>query len=107
MDIATNELLFDWASYPGVGLDLSYTQPAPGYYDYFHINSIDLWPGPDRDLLISSRATCAVYLVDRETKQVDLAAQWQAERLLDGARQPVLFQHDARALGRRFGAQPL
>ncbi|HXW81543.1 MAG TPA: arylsulfotransferase family protein, partial [Acidimicrobiales bacterium] len=51
VDVATNEVVFDWASYPAVGLDLSYTQPTAGYNDYFHINSIDLWPGPDRDLL--------------------------------------------------------
>lgn len=98
VDIATNELLFDWASYPGVGLDASYTQPAPGYYDYFHINSIDLWPGPDRDLLISSRATCAVYLVDRETKQVSwrLGGKRSDFSMVPGSR--FYFQHDARAL---------
>ena len=106
VDIATNELLFDWASYPGVGLDASYTQPAPGYYDYFHINSIDLWPGPDRDLLIChGPPVLSIWWTARPTGE--LAPRWQAERLLDGAGQPVLFPARRPRSGRRFRDQPL
>ena len=98
VDIATNDLVLDWASYPGVGLDLSYTQPAPGYYDYFHINSIDLWPGPERNLLISSRNTSAVYLVDRQTKQVVWRLGGKRSDFSMGPGSQFWFQHDARAL---------
>jgi Arylsulfotransferase (ASST) len=98
VDIATNDLLFDWASYPAVGLGLSYTQPAHDYNDYFHINSIDLWPGPDRDLLISARATCAIYLVDRETKQILWRLGGKRSDFSMGPGSQFWFQHDARPL---------
>ncbi len=98
VDIATNELLFDWASYPKVGLDLSYTQPSRTYFDYFHINSIDLWPGPERDLLISARNTSAVYLVDRQTKQVIWQLGGKGSDFSMGPGSRFWFQHDARAL---------
>jgi Arylsulfotransferase (ASST) len=98
VDIATNDLVFDWASYPEVGLDAAYTQPTHGYFDYFHINSIDLWPGPARDLLISSRATCAIYLVDRETKQVAWQLGGKRSDFTMGAGSRFWYQHDARAL---------
>jgi len=98
VDIATNDLVFDWSSYPEVGLDASYTAAGRGYFDYFHINSIDLWPGPGRDLLISSRNTCAIYLVDRQTKQVTwrLGGKKSDFSMASGA--TFCFQHDARAL---------
>jgi Arylsulfotransferase (ASST) len=98
VDIATNDLIFDWASYPAVGLDLSYTQPTHGHNDYFHINSIDLWPGPNRDLLISSRATCAIYLVDRQTKQVVWQLGGKKSDFAMGPGSQFWYQHDARAL---------
>lgn len=98
VDIATNDLIFDWSSYPEVGLDLSYTEPRRGYFDYFHINSIDLWPGSERNLLISSRNTSAVYLVDRQTKKVvwRLGGKRSDFSMSPGVR--FYFQHDARAL---------
>jgi hypothetical protein len=51
LDIATREVLFEWHSLEHVGLDESYARP----YDYFHINSIDVYD--DDHLLISSRHT--------------------------------------------------
>ena len=103
VDIATNELLFDWASYPEVGLDLSYTQPGRTYYDYFHINSIDLWPGPERNLLISARNTSAVYLVGRQTKQVVWQLNGKRSDFSMGASSRFYYQHDARALADSSG----
>ena len=41
-DVATNDLLFDWPCYPAVSPELSYSGQTG---DYFHGNSIDLWPG--------------------------------------------------------------
>jgi hypothetical protein len=95
VDIATNELLFDWTSYPAVSPYFSYESHDS---DYFHINSIDLWPGPERNLLISSRNTSAVYLVDRQTKEIiwRLGGRKSDFKMGPGAR--FCFQHDARAL---------
>lgn len=98
VDVATNELLFDWASYREVGFDLSYVKAGRGYFDYFHINSIDLWPGPERDLLISSRNTSTVYLVDRQTKQITWRLGGKRSDFTMGPGTGFCFQHDARAL---------
>ena len=98
VDIATNDLVFDWPCYPEVGLDLSYARAGRGYFDYFHINSIDLWPGPERDLLISSRNTSAVYLVDRQTKAVVWRLGGKQSDFSMGSGSWFYYQHDARAL---------
>jgi Arylsulfotransferase (ASST) len=98
VDVATNDLLFDWASYPAVGLEVSLTQPAATYFDYFHINSIDLWPGSDRNLLISARNTSTVYLVDRQTKEVIWQLGGKRSGFSMGPGTQFCFQHDARAL---------
>lgn len=95
VDVATNELLYDWASYPAVSPDLSYTPTAS---DYFHINSIDLWPGPERNLLISARNMGAVYLVERETGGVLWQLGGKQGDFVMGPAAPFFFQHDARAL---------
>lgn len=98
VDIATNELLFDWSSYPEVQPGLSYVGNEAGYDDYFHINSIDLWPGPDRDLLISSRNTSTVYLIDRSTSTVRWRLGGKRSDFALGPDAGFYFQHDARAL---------
>jgi hypothetical protein len=95
VDVATNQLLLDWPSYPTVSPDLSYTHP---YGDYFHINSIGLWPGSARNLLISSRDTCAIYLIDRQTKRVIWRLGGKRSDFAMGPGTPFYFQHDARAL---------
>ncbi|MGH2843499.1 MAG: arylsulfotransferase family protein, partial [Solirubrobacteraceae bacterium] len=98
VDVATGRLLFDWSSYPAVGLSDSYASPAPASFDYFHINSIDRWPGPGRNLLISSRHTCAVYLVSQETKRIvwQLGGKQSSFRMKPGVQ--FWYQHDGRAL---------
>ncbi len=98
VDIATNDLVFDWSCYPEVGLELSYARAGHSYFDYFHINSIDLWPGPGRDLLISSRNTSAVYLVDRQTKRVAWRLGGKRSDFSMGPGSMFYYQHDARAL---------
>jgi Arylsulfotransferase (ASST) len=95
VDVATNDLLFDWPCYPAVSPELSYTH---SYGDYFHINSIDLWPGPARNLLISSRNTSTVYLVDRQTKQVIWRLGGKQSDFVMGPDTRFYFQHDARPL---------
>jgi hypothetical protein len=94
VDVATGKLIFDWASYPAVPVSDSYV----GGQDYFHINSVDLWPGSARNLLISSRNTSTVYLVDRATKKIiwQLGGKHSSFKLGSGV--AFNFQHDARAL---------
>jgi hypothetical protein len=103
IDIASKELVYDWASYPTIPISESYTN-TDGTGDYFHINSIDLWPGPERNLLISSRNTCAVYQISRQTGGV----VWKIggknpsfDMVGNGTR--FSFQHDARPLADRSG----
>jgi hypothetical protein len=90
VDIETGEVLFEWHSLEHVGLDNSYTKP----YDYFHINSIDIY---DEDhLLISSRNTCTVYKVDRKTGKIvwRLGGKKNDFEMAEGTQ--FAFQHDAR-----------
>lgn len=95
VDIATNDLVFDWASYPRIPVSDSYSNPGK---DYFHINSIDIWPGSARDLLISGRHTSTVYLINR----TDHTVRWQVggknSTFSIGQGAGFSFQHDARAL---------
>jgi Arylsulfotransferase (ASST) len=49
LDIATGRVLFEWHSFPQVGLQESYAKPPrtrpgkkTGPFDYFHVNSVDL-----------------------------------------------------------------
>ncbi|MGH3261700.1 MAG: arylsulfotransferase family protein, partial [Trebonia sp.] len=103
VDVATNRLLFDWSCFPRVPTGLSYVNDYGRYYDYFHINSIDLWPGRAHDQLISARNTSAVYLIDRKTSRVrwTLGGKRSDFQLANAAR--FYFQHDARALPDRSG----
>jgi hypothetical protein len=90
VDIETGDVLFEWHSLEHVGLDNSYTKP----YDYFHINSIDVY---DEDhLLISSRNTCTVYKVDRKTGKIvwRMGGKENDFEMAEGTQ--FAFQHDAR-----------
>jgi Arylsulfotransferase (ASST) len=101
LDIATGRVLFEWHSFPQVGLRESYWRPpaarpgkTPGPFDYFHVNSVDL--EPNGNLLVSSRNTHTVYEIDRTTKKIlwRLGGKRSDFRLGPGAR--FAWQHDAR-----------
>lgn len=95
-DILTGAVLFKWSSYPAVPVSRTY---LPGNADYFHINSIDQWPGSDRNLLISSRHTNAVYLIERSSGNILWIAGGKASTFdMVGAATRFEYQHDARAL---------
>jgi hypothetical protein len=97
VDVATNDLVFDWPCYPAVPTSATYNANPTG--DYFHMNSIDLWPGPERNLLISGRDTSAVYLVSRATKRVIWQAGGRTSSFqMTGPGTRFSYQHDARAL---------
>jgi hypothetical protein len=103
VDIPTGRVLFEWHSFPQVGLKESYAKPpsaregakaAP--YDYFHINSIEL--EPNGNLLLSARNTRALYEIDTKTRKVlwRLGGKRSDFRLGPGVR--FAWQHDARRL---------
>ena len=97
VDIETGEVLFEWHSLEHVALEESYYRPKEdqeGSFDYFHINSIDVF---DADhLLISSRTTWTVYKIDRKSGKViwRLGGKNSDFEMGPGAR--TTYQHDAR-----------
>ena len=101
IDIPSGRVLFEWHSYPEVGIKESYSNPPkkqlgtkPFPYDYIHLNSIG--EGPDGNLLISGRNTHAVYNIDRKTGKIlwRLGGKQSDFKLGSGVR--FAWQHDAR-----------
>jgi len=101
VDIATGRVLFEWHSYPQVGITESYAPPpkasagakaAP--YDYFHVNSIDM--EPSGNLLVSARNTHAVYQIDHKTKKVIWRLGGKKSDFTMGPGTRFAWQHDAR-----------
>jgi Arylsulfotransferase (ASST) len=101
VDIPTGRVLFEWHSYPQIGIEESYSNPPkkqlgtkPFPYDYIHLNSID--EEPNGNLLISGRNTHAVYEVSRKTGKVlwRLGGKKSTFELGPGAR--FAWQHDVR-----------
>jgi hypothetical protein len=101
VDIPTGRVLFEWHSYPQIGVKESYSKPPKKQlgtkafpYDYIHINSID--EEPNGNLLISGRNTHAVYEVNRRTGKVlwRLGGKRSDYRLGPGVK--FAWQHDAR-----------
>ena len=101
IDIPTGRVLFEWHSYPQIGIKESYSDPPkkqlgtkPFPYDYIHLNSIA--EGPEGNLLISARNTHAIYNVSRKTGKVlwRLGGKKSDFKLGPGVR--FAWQHDAR-----------
>jgi len=95
IDPSTGRLLFEWHSLGTIGIGESRDRPERGMpFDYFHLNSMEV--GPDGDILISARNTCAVYEIDRTTGAVNwrLGGKRSDFRLDRGSR--FCRQHDAR-----------
>jgi Arylsulfotransferase (ASST) len=101
IDIATGRVLFEWHSFPQIGIKESYSRPPkkqlgtkPFPYDYIHINSID--EEPNGNLLISGRNTHAVYEVSRRTGKVLWRLGGKKSDFKLGAGATFAWQHDAR-----------
>jgi len=101
VDVATGHVLFEWHSYPEIGVQESYSRPPKKQlgtksfpYDYIHLNSID--EEPNGNLLISGRNTHAVYEVSRKTGKVlwRLGGKKSDFRMGPGA--SFAWQHDVR-----------
>ncbi|KAI0004378.1 Arylsulfotransferase-domain-containing protein [Xylariaceae sp. FL0662B] len=108
LDIATGELLFEWASLDHVSPDeailpINPGQAGSGYnssdaWDYFHINSVD--KDADGNYLISARDACSIHKIN----STDGRIIWKLNGKDSSFRVPkdaeFCFQHDARFLGR-------
>ena len=101
VDIPTGRVLFEWHSYPEVGLSESYVPPpeksagkkaAP--WDYFHVNSIDA--EPNGNFLISARNTHAIYELSRSTKKIVWRLGGKKSDFKMGQGTNFEWQHDAR-----------
>lgn len=101
VDIRTRKVLFEWHSYPRVGVKESYAPPpdpkkgadaAP--MDYFHINSIDV--EPNGNFLVSARNTHAIYEIDRKTKKILWRLGGKRSSFKMGSGTSFAWQHDAR-----------
>jgi hypothetical protein len=101
VNVKTGRVLFEWHSYPQIGVAESYAPPpdakqgvkaAP--YDYFHINSIDV--EPNGNFLISARNTHAIYEIDRKTKKVLWRLGGKKSSFKMGPGTTFAWQHDAR-----------
>jgi Arylsulfotransferase (ASST) len=95
IDIATGLVEFEWHSLGHIHLSESYAPRTPdGPYDYIHANSTDL--EPDGNLLVSGRATHAIYELDRHSGNVlwRLGGKRSDFKMSPGSR--FVAQHDAR-----------
>ncbi len=101
IDIRTGLVMYEWDPLEDVPLSDSY-MPVGGAsvawpYDWFHLNSIAL--EGDGSLLISSRATWAVYDIDSATGQIVWRAGGREPSFTMGPGTLTAWQHDARPLG--------
>jgi arylsulfotransferase ASST len=101
VDIRTGRVLFEWHSYPLVGISESYAPPPSAKkgakatpYDYFHLNSIEV--EPNGNLLVSARNTHALYEIDRKTKKVLWRLGGKKSDFKMGPGTNFAWQHDAR-----------
>ncbi|MGH2850218.1 MAG: arylsulfotransferase family protein, partial [Solirubrobacteraceae bacterium] len=101
IDVRTGLVRYEWDSIEHLPLSDSY-MPASGAkvswpYDWFHLNSIAL--EPDGHILISARATWALYEIDPATGQVEWELGGRAPSFTMGPGTATAWQHDARVLG--------
>jgi len=101
VDIPTGRVLFEWHSYPQIGVTESYSRPPRKQlgtkafpYDYIHLNSID--EEPNGNLLVSGRNTHAVYEVNRRTGKVTWRLGGRKSDFRMGRGTRFAWQHDAR-----------
>ncbi|MGN6171027.1 MAG: arylsulfotransferase family protein [Solirubrobacteraceae bacterium] len=94
IDIATGKVIWEWHSLGHVPLASSYSQFHSAVpYDYFHMNSIQQLP--DGNILISSRNTWAVYLINKKTGKIMWKLGGKHPSFKMGPRTNFEWQHDA------------
>jgi Arylsulfotransferase (ASST) len=95
IDIKTGLVMWEWHALGHIPLSES-NNPAPKYsypWDYVHINSIS--PGPNGDVLLSSRNTWALYDVDIASGQVRWRLGGSHSSFKQGSGTRFYWQHDA------------
>lgn len=95
IDVKTGLVMWEWHAIGHIPLHDSYTAvpPAGSNWDYAHINSID--PGPAGDLLLSARATWAIYDVNIHTGHVIWRIGGRHSDFRHGPGTRFYWQHDA------------
>jgi hypothetical protein len=101
IDIATGLVRWEWHSLDHVGASESEVETPSGAapWDYFHINSIDVWgagtssPG---DMLISARSTWAGYQLQHGSGRILWRLGGNSSSFKMGPGTEMAWQHDAR-----------
>ncbi len=96
-DVATGKLVHEWRSLDHVPVTETYSKPAKGALDYFHVNSASLYD--DDHLLLSSRSTWTLYKVDRSTGAVVWRLGGKNSDFTIGQGANFEWQHHSRRLG--------
>ncbi len=101
VDIPSGKVLWEWHSWPEVGLKESYAPPpkkAKGKKappdDYIHLNSIAV--EPNGNFLVSARNTRAIYEISRKTKKILWRLGGKKSDFKMGPGTTFAWQHDAR-----------
>jgi hypothetical protein len=100
IDVKTGLVRREWNAVNHVSFGESYSEALGAStawpFDYFHLNTID--PRPDGTTLISARNTCALYVLDTHTGQIEqeIGGKKSDVRMESGAQ--TAFQHDAMTL---------
>jgi Arylsulfotransferase (ASST) len=102
VDIATGKVLWEWHSWPAVGIKDSYFKPVPSAtkgakappYDYIHLNSVAV--EPNGNFLVSARNTHTLYEVGRKTKKILWRLGGKKTSFKMGKGTNFEWQHDAR-----------
>ncbi len=99
IDVATDKVIWEWHALGHVPVKDSYLKYTPGQaYDYFHLNSIQQLP--DGNILISSRHTWAVYLINKKTGNIIWQLGGKHSSFNMGTGTSFAWQHDASLQGR-------
>ena len=94
IDIATGKVVWEWHALGHVPVKDSYQPYVSGQpYDYFHLNSIQQLP--DGNILISSRNTWAVYLINKKTGKIMWKLGGKHSSFTMGSGTNFEWQHDA------------
>lgn len=100
LELPGGRLIREWRSLDHVPVEETAIRAAPGpRFDYFHVNSIDV--GPDGNLVVSARNTCAAYNVERESGRVLWRLGGRKSDFEFGPGVRFYWQHDVRRHGRR------
>jgi hypothetical protein len=87
-------VLFEWNSFDHVPLEESHATVGDNFFDYFHVNSIDI--DGDGDLLLSARNTWTVYKIGRKSGGVLWRLGGKHSDFAMGEGAGFAWQHDAR-----------